>query len=492
MSEEFLEKYVDSLYERQNIGAVAEQQGLYTKKDYYELLKSVMDVINTYKDYSLEELREKLYEQSHIEENIRDFIYRKEMAPGIVFTYGTDKYRESVVAKNRQEVTLDSNGNIVPAVEKMTEDTIFDLASVTKMFTSLSILKLVSMGIIDLNDKITKYAPEFKNLEGVSVFDLMSFGVPLKTNGRLDRASSREEAEKILFDIAVDQENNNLRPYNDMGAMVLKYVVEHASGMDFYDFVDKNILRKLEMNDTNVVVPKEKLSRVASTNLDGKYYKDGNFFITTEAPKGVAFDPKAQIMGQSDGVLSGHAGMFSTVDDMAALAKGILNGQVLDDKYIEMMAKNRTGREYFDDNDLKHYVQYLGLLCYSKNPELSSSEVYHALSGRTFASAGWTGTQLTVDPLNQLFFFMASNRSHNRMTFIDPTRKDEVTVDENGKKTIILPDGSKKIDATRYAWDRDSVVVHPAIKLAMQYKMLEDFYGLKKSDVEQNKVIRKI
>lgn len=477
MLEKYLNDYINDLYEKQNIGSCIEQQGLYSKKDYYELLKPVVELISNYKDYSIEELRSKLYENSNIEENLTDFIYKKEMVPGMVFSYGTKNYKETIVVGNRQEVSLDENGKIIPALEKMTDDTIFDLASITKIFTSISILKLVEKGIISLDDEIKMYAPEFKNLNGVTIYDLITFSVPLKTNGRVDKALKREEAEKILFDIEIDKESTNRRPYTDMGAMVLKYVIEHASSMNYYNFVSENILKPMNMKDTHVVVPKMKLDRVASTNLDGKYYKDGNFSITTNVKKGIAYDSKAQVMGQPDGILSGHAGLFSTANDMTNLAKGMIDGQVIDEKYIEMMAKNRTGKKYIEDGKEK-YVQYLGMLCYSKNPILSDSELFHAMSGRALASAGWTGTQLTIDPLNELYFFMASNRSHNRMTFIDPAWKDKVEVDEKGKKTILLPNGDIKIDATRFAWDRDAAVVHPALKLAIQYKMLEDIYSL--------------
>lgn len=489
MLEKYLEDYVNNLYENQNNGAVIEQQGLYSKKDYYELLKPVIDLCN--KDLSINEIRNILFKNSGIEENLNDFIYKKEMVPGMVFSYGTNNYKETVVIGNRQEVTLDENNNIVPDIEKMTEDTIFDLASVTKVFTSLSILKLVQSGVINLNDEVVKYAPEFKNLKGVTIFDLLSFGVPLKTNGRVDKASSREEAEQILFNIEVNKESENLVPYTDMGAMVLKYVIEHASSMNYYNFVEENILNKLNMKDTHVLVPKMKLDRVASTNLDGKYFKDGNFAITTNAKKGIVYDPKAQIMGQQEGILSGHAGMFSTVNDMTNLAKGIMGGQIIDNKYVEMMAKNRTGRKYIQD-DKEKYVQYLGFLCYSKNPILANSELFHAMSGKALASAGWTGTQLTVDPINQLYFFMAGNRSHNRMTFIDAAQKEKVKVNENGKKTIVLPNGDIKIDATRFAWDRDAVVVHPSLKLSIQYKMLEDVYTLMNEKIEQEENVRHI
>ena len=485
MLDKFLDEYIENLLEKQNNGALKEQTGLFSKSEYYKLLKPVIDIIRNNGDLTIEEMRTLLFQKSGIEEEIKRFVYKKEMVPGLVFSYGTKNYKETVIIGNRQEVALNQNGEVVPSIEEMTEDTIFDLASITKLYTSLSTLKLVQDGLIRLDDDVTKYAPQFVNLKGITIFDLLSFGVPLKTKERVDKAPSKEEAEKILFSLEVDKESQNLRPYTDMGAMVLKYVIECASGENYYNYVEKNILKPLQMIDTHVIVPNQKISRVASTNLGGMYYKDGNFSISKNSPKGIVYDPKARIMGASNGDLTGHAGLFSTASDMTKLAKGIINGQVIDDKFVEEMAKNRTGRSYEEMGTTK-YVQYLGYLCYSKNPILDSSEVYHALSSRALASAGWTGTQLTVDPLNELYLFMAGNRSHNRMTYIDAAHKDKVKVDENGKRTIILPNGQEMIDATRFAWDRDSVIVHPALRLAIQYKMLEDFYELSNEKIEED------
>ena len=423
---------------------------------------------------------------------VKDFICRREMVPGMVFTYGTKNFQETIVIGNKQEVSLDENGKLVPAVEKMSEDTIFDLASVTKLFTSLSILKLIELGQINLNTKIINVCPQFKNLTNVTIYNLLSFNIPLKTNGRVDNARTKEEAEKILFDINIDKESSNIRPYTDMGSMILKYVVERVSGMSYYNFLNQYILMELGLNDTHVVVPKYKLDRLASTNFDGKLYKDGNFSITN-FPKGNVYDQKARVMGQMEGDLSGHAGLFSSTQDMSTLAKSIIDGRVIDEKYIKMMAKNRTGKVINkNENGENDYVQYLGFLCYSKNPILTNSKLFHAMSGRSIASAGWTGTQLTIDPINELFFFLGSNSSHNRMSFIDTAQKSNIMIDGNNKRTIVLSNGELKIDATRFAWDRDSVVVHPALKLAIQYKMLEDILSYTKEKKEGNQNIRKI
>lgn len=492
MLEKYLDDYINDLYNKQNINMSIEQQGLYSKKDYYELLKPVTLLVSKYGDYSIAELREKLFENSKIEELVRDFVYHKEITPGMVFSYGTNNFRETIVVGNKSEVTVNSNGELVPNIDKMTEDTIFDLASTTKIFTSLSILKLVNQGAISLNDELTKYEPRFANLKGVTIFDLISFKIPLKTDGRVDGRENKEESEKILFTLHENEDfKHGSNPYTDMGALALKYVIEKVSGKSFYEYIDDQILSPLKMNDTHVLVPKMKLDRVASTNMETKIMSNGSVINIPYVKEGLVNDPKARSLGQAEDVLSGHAGLFSTVSDMTKLAKGVIGGQIIDSEYIEMIGKNRTG-EKFIENGQEKYIQYLGFLCYSKHPILASSELFHAMSGKSFANGGYTGTQLTVDPINQLYLFLGSNRVHNRVSWVDPSQRKNVKFDEKGKGTIILPNGQEKIVSYSFAYDRDSAVIHPALKLSIQYKMLEDIYALYNNKVEENEIIRKI
>lgn len=479
--ESYLEKFVEELYANQNNGANKNQQNVYSKAQYYEFLKTVLKVIKENKDASIEELRQQLFEQSGIVEAAKALVYEKALTPGLVFSYGSPIYRETVVIGNSQEVSL-NNGKIIPELQKMQEDTIFDLASVTKIYTSLSILKLVTLGIIQLNDSITRYVPEFVNLKNVTIFDLLTFRVPLITDGRVDTQEDREHAEQVLFNIRINENFDiEANPYTDMGAMVLKYVIERATNMSYYDFLKSEILEPLSLNDTHVVVPEEKIERVASTNLDTKLYNDGRSVLTTGVPKGVVYDAKARIMGQREGNLSGHAGLFSSAQDMSKLAQGVMNGQVIPFETVLEMGLNRTGKIKSNKMD---FVQHLGYLCYSKNPDENNSEVWFGLSGRAFASPGWLGHKLTIDPLNNIYAFMGANRSHNRITFVGSQIRAQVESLENGRTYIELPDKSRKIDASRFAWNKHTII-NPCLKLALQYKLLDEILG-NQLEVETN------
>ena len=112
-------------------------------------------------------------------------------------------------------------------------------------------------------------------------------------------------------------------------------------------------------------------------------------------------------------------------------------------------------------------------MTYSKHPILKYSEVFHALSGLSFAGAGFTGSQMTVDPLNELYFFLGSNRVHNRLISIPSEYKEKIqTID--GVSGIYDNDKRFIVDARDFAYKRDDVIIHPIMRLLMQYKMLED------------------
>ena len=339
--------YLNQLIENQNIGADETQKNLYTKEQYERLLKDVLEVLNKNKDADIDELRNELYKKSGIENLLKDFFFFFKMAPGAVISYGTKTFQEQLVIGNREETILDE-GTFIPSQKEMNSDTIFDLASCTKLFTAITILKLVEEGKIDLSEDVTEYAPQFENLKGITIFDLLTFE-PLETKTRIDKAKDKKEAEEILFTTSKKEIPYGANKYNDFAPMVLKYVIESASGMSYYKYLSKNILNNLEMYNTFVKIPNENLENVANSNYDGRYYKDGNYLIRTTSPVGVSTDDKARILGQPQGILSGHAGLFSNSSDMTKLARALIDNKIINFSTRDYMAKNRCGFHFVTD-----------------------------------------------------------------------------------------------------------------------------------------------
>ena len=457
---------IENLLKVQNDTPDFSQRNQFTKEDYYTLLNDVKEVLKDNKDLSLSELRYKLYEKSNLEKKLKDFFLINKKAPGAVISFGTDYLTQKIVIGNKEEV---NDGKI--NIKEMEEDTIFDLASLTKMFTSISILQLAGRGELIISDSIKKYLPNFKNLGNHTIYDLLTFQ-PYYTEKRIDSAKTIEEAEEILFK-AKPYDNNTLilkDRYNDIAPMILKSIVEKVSNMTFEEYIKENILEKANMNHTFVNIPNSLKDKVANFNYNYEIDKDGNILVRDKIEKGISSDSKAVALGQPLGRLSGHAGLFSTNDDLVSLSKGLINSDVLHIELTKEMSKNRTINLYANYKGII-YPQCYGFLVYSKSPYKKYSEVYSPLSGSTFSSQGWTGTSITVDPINKINLVYLSNRIHNRI-ISNASNKENHDI----------------IDSTKYNYERKQIT-NACLKLALEEKILEDIIG---KNIEKEKKLIKI
>ncbi len=457
IGDNILDNFIQQLMDNHNYGANEYTMNLKGKEDYHHLLDSVYAYYGKNKAKDSEELCQEIFQISVLKDKMRNFIEVKKYAPGMVMVVGTLKYQQTVVVGNQQEINDEGQVDII----KMREDAIFDLSSITKIFTCIITLKLIDEGIIMLNDKISQADKRFLHLSDVSIEDLLTFRVPLRTRSRIEEAQTFEEAEALIFNIMPDLTQTRL--YTDMGAIVLRYVIESKTGVTLCALIKKYILDPCNMNDTVLDIKTQDMNRVVSNNFERRI-RDGEYITFTDITRGVVNDGKARKLEQWNRQLYGHAGLFSTALDMGKFAQGLIGGKILDPIWIDIMGINRTGKKLPDGG----FSQFHGYLCYSKNPVAANSEVNHWLSGNAFALGGYTGNQLTIDYRNQMFLFMASNRCHNRITNVSGT---DVIYDEND--CIKWTDGEKYICNRKYAYDRDESIINPAIELAVQYRFIE-------------------
>ena len=415
-----------------------------------------------------DELYQGLLDDSLLKNKIDNFIERDKMAPGMVLAIGTPHHRQILTVGKQQEI--DDNG--LSYEIKMQEDSIFDLSSVTKIFTCIVVLQLIKEQIIKIDSKIGQLDKRFKYLQDVTIKDLLSFRVPLRTDDRIENALSYEDAEYLILNIKPDYTQSRL--YTDMGAIVLSYVVESVTGTDLYNLVRKYILDPCDMKDTVLVIRPEDMGRVVSNNYERRI-ANNNYCVIRDISKGMVNDGKARKLEKWCPRLYGHAGLFSTAADMGKFASMMLSGNLLDSQFVNKIGVNHTGKKNEDGT----FSQFHGLLCYSKNPVAKNSEVNHWLSGNAFALGGYTGNQLTIDYRNQLYIFMASNRCHNRITSVSG-----MDIVYEAGMTLEWPDGKRYICNKGYAFDRDESVINPAIELAMKWRFLEWLLG------SESKVIR--
>ena len=459
-------KYIDELLKNQNNTSSPVLQDIFTREDYVELLKPVLKVVQEHPHANLTSLRFLLFKQSGLKEIIDNFVKLTQITPGVILDFGTQKTRDTVMCGNRQEYVM-KNGILVPEQKPIEQDTIFDLASTSKIFTAIAILKLNEDGLIDVFDPITKYVPEFKNLSDVTIYDLLKFRVMIVTDTRVDSAKSPEEAEQILFGVHKKDDQNFCNAYTDMGAMVLRYVVERVSKMPFTEFVNETIFKTVGMKDTHLNVPEEKLDRVANENYSSIVKSDGTVITKYDNVPGTPHDAKAVAIGEKNGIAPGHAGFFSTKSDMIKLGQALIKGDIISKEAVESISDTATG---FKDDD--KYTRFYGSLVYLKQPDPKNLSVYPPLSGRAFMSPGFAGTTLCVDPINEITLFIGSSRLHNRIYQISPNQVANIKVDEHNKKTFTLPNGEEKIVCSDYTRDKE-VMVKLALDLSLQYQLLE-------------------
>ena len=253
-----------------------------------------------------------------------------------------------------------------------------------------------------------------------------------------------------LFDV-YPAEQPDRRAYSDIPSMVLKYVIEKAAGCRMYDCVREMILEPAGMGETWARVPEGRLRDCQ--NYDREYRIEGERRILRTGWKpGVPHDPKAALLQGDTGDLCGHAGLFSTVEDMVRFCRAVLDGKIVSGEALRETAVNRTGRRLADGT----YTQYLGIQCYVRHPDQYWSEIPAYMGSRAFGIGGFTGNHVSMDPERNLFTVSLGNRVRDRLTVLLP---------EAGKT---LEDYGLRADGSgRFTWE-DGTVIPSSVKYVHQ------------------------
>lgn len=281
-----------------------------------------------------------------------------------------------------------------PMREPMTVNTIFDLASLTKCIaTTTSMMKLVEEGRVRLNDPVAAYLPEFaqNGKQDITIRDLLTHYSGLGPDLDLQTHWNGRDA---AFAMAMAQTPANPPGlqfvYSDINFEVLGFVVEKVSGEPLNEFAERHIFIPLQMTHTRFLPPNEWLPRIAPTQYD----EQGKML------RGVVHDPTARRMGG----VAGHAGLFSTADDLSRFAQSLLSGfNVLSPAIVEKMS---TPQQPPNAASLR------GLGWDIDSP--FSSNRGELLPVGSFGHTGFTGTSLWIDPVTDTYIILLTNAVHPR------------------------------------------------------------------------------
>jgi uncharacterized protein YbbC (DUF1343 family)/CubicO group peptidase (beta-lactamase class C family) len=284
--------------------------------------------------------------------------------------------------------------SLEPTREAMTVDTIFDMASLTKcVATTISVMQLMEEGKIRLNDPVSAYLPEFaqNGKQDITIRELMTHTSGLAPDLDLSTPWSGREA---AFRMAMEQKPENPPGtrfvYSDINFETLGFIVEKVSGMPLNEYALKHVFEPLGMRHTRFLPPDAWKPLIAPTQYD----ENGKML------RGVVHDPTARRMGG----VAGHAGLFSTADDMAVFAQKLLTGhRVLSREAIEKMSTPQTPA---------NAPSMRGLGWDIDSPFASNRG--ELLPVGSFGHTGFTGTSLWVDPVTDTYIILLTNSVHPR------------------------------------------------------------------------------
>ena len=256
------------------------------------------------------------------------------------------------------------------------EDTLFDVASITKLYTLLLLFRLEELGLINLDSRIVDVNPDFSNLEDFTFNDLIRLHGEIYTDGRIEEATGYEEAYNRLRASFLKSNSREENKYTDIGAIIMGKTIERilskklGKTMNFGEIMDEFLLKPLGLTHT--------MFNPQSGNTTGS----GNI-------NGIVHDPKARILGGA----VGSAGIFTTSDDLALLARSIFSLTSINPRYF-----SKLGEITFPNSPQRNKGN-LGI--YVKHPlGLQKTFTPSEFSTGSFSHQGWTGSVAVFDPNN--------------------------------------------------------------------------------------------
>ena len=203
-----------------------------------------------------------------------------------------------------------------PRREAMTPDTIFDVASLTKVIaTTPAVMQLVEKGKVRLNDPVAKYLPEFaqNGKADITVRQLLTHYSGLDPDLDLKTAWEGKQTAYAMAMAEMPADPPGAKfSYSDINFIVLGELVERVSGETLDEYAVRHIFAPLKMLHTRFMPPAAWRMKIAPTQYDENEHM----------LRGVVHDPTARRMGG----VAGHAGLFSTGDDLAKYAQTLLDG----------------------------------------------------------------------------------------------------------------------------------------------------------------------
>ena len=327
------------------------------------------------KDYSLKEAMEVI--AAGIEIDTHEFLNNKN-SYGVNYINGISTCIYLSSYDNGEYKFKALGGNISRTRNlPINENTMFDIASITKLYLLVLLFKLEQYGMINLDDKIADINPDFKGLEDFTFNDLIRLHGELRTNGNIATAKSKEESYDILKTLYLESNSREENKYSDFGAIIISDTLEkmfskYGRSISFNEILNRYLLSPMGLNRTTF--------NPETSNISGNERNDWQ-----------VHDPKVRALGG----VAGSAGLFASSDDIARFAKELFSLKYINKEHVE-----RLGEITFP-NSKQSNKGNLGV--YVKHP-LGFEKTFtpSEFSTGSFSHQGWTGSLATFDPNNMI------------------------------------------------------------------------------------------
>ncbi len=319
------------------------------------------------------------------------------------------------VVKSGTLVYAKSYGSLEYGGRPVDNSTLYDIASMTKVFaTTPSIMYLYDQGKISLDDRVTKFIPEFGNhgKENISIRNLLAHDAGLPPFKLLYRTcKSPQEILDSVYQTEMIYRTGDSTVYSDFDFILLGKIVERITGKALDRFADSVFFTPLGMAHTLFNPATALIDNVAPTELDTSFRR--------QMVRGVVHDENAFALGG----VSGHAGLFSTASDLAILMDMIMNGG----RY--------AGRQYLKPETVALFTKRQGRGVRALGWDMKAATGYSSagtlMSEKTFGHTGFTGTSVWADPTKDIFVIFLTNRVHptranNKIAKVRPALYDAV------------------------------------------------------------------
>lgn len=349
-------------------------------------------------------------------------------APGAVVLIA----RRGVIAtwKAYGYASLYKNGDYALADDPrpMERDEIFDLASVSKLFTAVAVMQLWDEGKFKLDDPVARYLPQFgvNGKEGVTIRELLTHTSgfrPDPPTPLYEIKGSRKDRMDYVLQLPLEHPPGTHYVYSDINFITLGALIEKLSGEREGAFIKKHLTGPLHMTDTMYDPPAALTPRIAASEYQPWTHR-GMLW-------GQVDDENAWALGG----VAGHAGVFSTARDLAVFGQMMLNGgtydgaRVLSQRAVDLLLTNWNQKFPGDD---------IGLGWSIAQPWYQG-----ALAGpHTAGHEGFTGTALTINTRNDIVTVILTNRVHpNRNGPSSVKALQDINTDIANAIPVVAPNG---------------------------------------------------